>query len=95
MEKLTKEQFKNNVNILKKLESYKDIEIKETWFYDWEKLDDEIKELQKLFRLIKKERKLQPEIETQSILTNEVMITKAGYNIMIGNDDKIMYCKDW
>jgi len=88
-------EFEKIKTELKKIDEFKNLDIKESWFYDINRLDDEIKEKQKFLRVVKRERKLQPDIPVFSIITKETGIMEKRYQIGISLSNKIIYCKDW
>ena len=90
-----KEEFERIKTALKLIKDFKVLEIKESWIYDIDRLEDEIKEKQKFLRVVKRERKSQPSVNSISVITKEKFITKAGYQIGITKDNRIIYCKDW
>ena len=90
-----KEEFKEIKKALKLISEFKDLDVKESWFYDLGRLDDEIKEKQKFLRLAKTERKLQPSVSSLAVLTKEIRMLHPGYQIGVSTKGEIIYCKDW
>ena len=90
-----KKKFKSITKALKCINEFKDVEIKESWFYDVWELEEEIKEKQKFLRVVKRERKLQPTLHVVTPITNEEQTLKGGYQISINAKGEIFYCKDW
>ena len=93
--KVFKKEFKKIKETLKLIKEFKDLDIKESWFYDIDRLDDEIKEKQKFLRVVKRERKLQPIVRSQSMFTKELKTLDRGYQIGVSLKGNIIYYKDW
>ena len=92
---INKSEFQDIKQGLKCIKEFEGLEIYESWFYDMWRLEEEIKEKQKLLRKVKRERKKQPVINTLSAITNEKKRLMPGYQIGISADKKsIIYCKD-
>lgn len=94
MEKPTKEEIEKVKPLLKQIPEFKDIEILDTWFEDIDRLEEDVKKARNHLAKAKRERKKQPEIKVQTLVTEEIKTIKS-YQINIKKDGKPFYICDW
>ncbi len=83
--------MEENLSKLKQLEDIKKEDLKESWSWDYSKMECEVRELQRKIRLAKKERGKQPMLVVQSPLTRQFY---KVYQYQILNYEKSQICAE-